>query len=129
MGVQETLGSGRVLVAIYAIFAISATARSMYQLIFEFEQAPFAYSLSFLAALVYVIATFLLASRKLRHLAIYAVWFELVGVLVVGLSSLIYPDLFNHPSVWSGFGVGYGFVPLALPIFGIFWLRGRNAHI
>ena len=50
--VENHLGAGRILIAIYGIFAISATARATYQLIFEFQQAPLAYSLSALAAIV-----------------------------------------------------------------------------
>jgi hypothetical protein len=126
--VQETLGSGRFLITVYAIFAVSASARSTYQLIYEFEQAPVAYSLSLFAAFVYLAATFLLASRKYRKYAGYVVWFELVGVVLVGFLSLLSPNLFNHPSVWSGFGIGYGFVPLVLPLFGLLWLRSLNAR-
>jgi hypothetical protein len=37
------------------------------------------------------------------------------------------PELFGHPSVWSGFGVGYGFIPLVLPVLGLIWLRRQNA--
>ena len=32
------------------------------------------------------------------------------------------PDLFAHPTVWSWFGLGYLFVPLVLPFFGLWWL-------
>lgn len=124
---QETLGPGRILIAVYAVFALSASARSAYQIFFEFQQAPIAYSLSLLAALVYIIATFSLASPRLRKYANFAVWFELFGVLVVGTLSVLLPELFNHPSVWSGYGIGYGFVPLVLPVLGIFWLRKINA--
>lgn len=125
--VENQLGPGRILIAIYGIFAISATARATYQLIFEFEQAPIAYTLSAVAAIVYLIATVLLARPKLRRHARYAIYFELLGVLLVGSLSLTVPALFNHPSVWSGFGIGYGFVPLVLPVIGIFWLRKVNA--
>lgn len=125
--VENQLGAGRILIAIYGIFAISATARAVYQLIFEFQQAPLAYSLSALAAIVYLLATVFLASAKLRRLAKYAVYFELAGVVVVGILSITLPNLFNHPSVWSGFGIGYGFVPLVLPLIGIYWLRKVNA--
>lgn len=124
---QETLGPGRILIAVYAVFALSASARSLYQLIFEFQQAPLAYSLSLVAALVYIVATIFLAASRLRKYARIAVWFELFGVLIVGTFSVLLPQLFNHPSVWSGFGIGYGFVPLVLPIIGIFWLRKINA--
>jgi hypothetical protein len=125
--VEKELGPGRILIAVYGIFAISATARALYQLIFEFEQAPIAYSLSAVAAFVYVVATVLMAKPKLRKYAIYAIGFELLGVIAVGLLSAVLPDLFNHPSVWSGFGIGYGFIPLLLPILGIYWLRRVSA--
>jgi len=33
----------------------------------------------------------------------------------------------GHPAgrrgVWTGFGSGYGFVPLVLPLVGLWWLR------
>lgn len=124
---QETLGPGRILIAVYAVFALSASARSVYQLLFEFELAPIAYSLSLLAAVVYIIATVFLSVSRVRKYAKFAVWFELLGVVIVGTLSIVLPELFNHPSVWSGFGIGYGFVPLVLPILGIFWLRKISA--
>ncbi len=123
----KQLGAGRLLIAVYGIFAISASARASYQLIIEFSQAPVAYLLSLLAALVYVLATVLLANQSLRKYAKIAIWFELIGVVVVGFLSLAVPELFAHPSVWSGFGIGYGFVPLALPVVGLIWLRKANA--
>lgn len=123
----KQLGAGRLLIAIYGIFAISASARASYQLLVEFSQAPVAYLLSLLAALVYVLATVLLANQSLRKYAKIAIWFELIGVVVVGFLSLAVPELFAHPSVWSGFGIGYGFVPLALPVVGLIWLRKANA--
>lgn len=124
---QQTLGPGRFIIAIYAVFALSASARSVYQLVFEFQQAPFAYLLSLLAALVYIVATLFLAKQSFRKYAKFAIWFELFGVVVVGTLSLLLPELFNHPSVWSGFGIGYGFIPLLLPIVGLLWLRKLNA--
>jgi hypothetical protein len=124
--VAKKLGAGRLLIAIYGVFAISASARASYQLIFKFDQAPFAYSLSLVAALVYLLATVLLANQGLRNYAPIAIWFELVGVLVVGFLSLALPQLFAHPTVWSGFGIGYGFVPLILPVLGLLWLRRAN---
>jgi len=59
------------------------------------------------------------------RIAWLAVGFELAGVLVVGLLSFLVPQLFSPPSVWSGFGVGYGYVPLVLPFLGLIWL-GKN---
>lgn len=119
------LGIGRLLIAVYGIFAISATARASYQLLTEFEQAPIAYSLSAVSALVYILATFALA-KEAKTLALWSVLFELAGVLIVGSLSLTVPALFAHPSVWSEFGAGYGYIPLALPILGLIWLYRRR---
>lgn len=125
----QSLGIGRLLIAVYAIFALSATARASYQLIREFEQAPLAYSLSAISAAVYVLATVSLTKQqpKWQRIASVTIWFELLGVLLVGALSLMLPDLFAHPSVWSGFGAGYAFIPLLLPILGLLWLRKHNA--
>jgi hypothetical protein len=41
----------------------------------------------------------------------------------VGLLSLLIPADFPSASVWSGFGSGYGFIPLILPFVGLWWLR------
>jgi len=117
------VGIGRVIIAVYAVFAISATARASYQLIREFDQAPVAYSLSAIAAIVYLLATVALAKPMLKSLAYATVTFELIGVLTVGTLSITNPELFGHPSVWSNFGQGYGFIPLVLPILGLLWLR------
>jgi len=127
--VKSELGVGRLLIAIYAIFAISATARATYQLIREFDQAPLAYSLSAISAVVYLLATYSLSRSETRwqRIAVYTIWFELVGVIAVGSLSLALPQYFAHPSVWSNFGAGYAFIPLLLPILGLIWLRKRNA--
>ncbi|MEY4554290.1 MAG: hypothetical protein RL197_717 [Actinomycetota bacterium] len=120
-------GPGRLLIAVYGIFALAASARSSYQLFTKFEDAPLAYSLSALSALVYIFATVALA-KNLTALATYSLVFELGGVLVVGTLSLLAPGSFQHASVWSLYGIGYAFVPLVLPIWGLWWLRkSKNA--
>lgn len=124
---KPQLGVGRLLIAVYGVFAISATARASFQLITKFEEAPLAYSLSALSAIVYVVATVAMAKDSLRKIASWAIWFELAGVLAVGALSFSAPELFAHPSVWSGFGVGYGFIPLVLPVLGLLWLRRQRA--
>ncbi len=126
---KQSLGVGRLLIAIYAIFAISATARASYQLIREFDQAPMAYSLSAISAAVYLLATYSLTKQepKWQRIAFFTIWFELVGVIAVGALSWALPALFAHPSVWSNFGAGYAFIPLLLPILGLLWLRKQHA--
>lgn len=123
---KKNLGIGRVLIAVYAVFAVSASARALYQLLREFDQAPLAYSLSALAALIYILATVALAKPNLHRLALVTIAFELIGVLAVGVLSYTHPELFAHSSVWSKFGQGYGYVPLVLPILGLLWLRKQS---
>ena len=122
-------GIGRLLIAVYGVFAISATARASFQLLTKFDEAQVAYSLSALSAFVYILATIALArsGERWNKLAWLAIGFELAGVLLVGAASILLPELFAHPSVWSGFGIGYGLVPLFLPILGLIWLRRTNA--
>src|SRR5699024_9825734 len=129
---RPAYGPGRVLIFIYGIFALSATARASVQLIRDAAEAPLAYSLSALSAVVYIVATIAIAhnGRRMRRLAWVTVTFELVGVLTVGVLSLTHPELFAHPSVWSGFGVGYGYVPAVLPVLGLVWMwRSSPARI
>ncbi len=118
-------GLGRVLITVYIVLAIAATFRSIYQIITKFDEAPLAYSLSAVAGLVYIVATVALIKRVgvWRTIAWCALLFELCGVLIVGSLSLIAPQLFAHPSVWSHFGSGYLFIPLVLPVLGLIWLR------
>ena len=118
----QSRGVGTVVIAIYGVFALSASVRASYQLLRKYEEAPLAYWLSLLAAVVYIVATFALAKRK-YDLANKTLMFELAGVLIIGTLSLTVPSLFDHPSVWSYDGMGYGFIPLLLPIFGLWWVR------
>jgi hypothetical protein len=114
-----------VLVAVYALFALSATARAAVQIATKFSHAPVAYLLSALAAVVYIVATVTLAngSRTARRIAVLSCSVELIGVLAVGTWSLADPATFPDATVWSGYGSGYGYVPLVLPVFGLLWLR------
>lgn len=117
-------GAGRVLVAVYGVFALAATARSLVQLATKADEAPVAYALSALAGIVYIAATLGLAEvgPEPRRLAWGAVGFELVGVLTVGTLTVLDPELFPDQTVWSSFGAGYGWLPLVLPFVGIAWL-------
>jgi hypothetical protein len=124
----RAVGVGRLLIAVYGILALGASARSFVQIVERFEEAPLAYSLSALSAVVYIIATIALIVPGYRwYLVAWAtICFELIGVLVVGTLSLTHPELFAHASVWSLFGAGYLFVPLVLPVLGLVWLYVRR---
>ncbi len=119
---ETSHGFGRVLVAVYAVFALAASARSIVQLLTKAKDAPFAYSLSAVAGLIYIGATLALA-RSWRKLALIAISIELFGVVATGLLSVLDGSLFPDQTVWSGFGEGYVFVPLVLPLVGLWWLR------
>ncbi|HWV76717.1 MAG TPA: hypothetical protein VN027_05330 [Isoptericola sp.] len=126
-------GFGRLLVTVYGILAFAAIGRSSYELATKFSEAPVAYSLSTLSAVVYVLATVALAKGgpRWRVVAWVTVGFEAVGVLAVGAASVASPDVFGETTVWSGFGQGYGYVPLVLPFVGLWWLwrtRPRPEH-
>lgn len=117
-------GFGRVLVFVYGIFALAATARSAVQLATKASDAPLAYSLSAFAGVVYCVATWALATNR-RRLARTAVLVELVGVIGVGTWSVLAPGDFPDQTVWSDFGQGYGYVPAVLPFVGLWWLSRR----
>ena len=123
-------GPGRLLVAVYALFALAASARAGVQIATKFGHAPVAYLLSAFAAVVYIIATVTLAngSATARRIAIVSCSVELIGVLAVGTWSLTDRATFPDATVWSGYGSGYGFVPLVLPVFGLLWLRYWSAR-
>jgi hypothetical protein len=131
---NKSTGVGRVLVAVYAILAIAATGRSVFQIIDRFDEAPIAFSLSALAAVVYIVATVALALGW-RRVALLTICFELAGVLVIGTMSVVAPALLGLDSldpfgrqatVWSAYGAGYLLVPLVLPVLGLLWLRRRR---
>lgn len=118
-------GPGRLIIAVYTLFAVAASARAGWQIATDFDTAPTAYVLSAVAGLVYLVAAVGIARRD--HTSHMVAWtscsIELVGVLGVGTFSLIRPDLFPEATVWSHFGSGYLFVPVVLPILGLAWLR------
>lgn len=126
-------GPGRVILALYLVFVIGTVSRSAAQILTRFEQAPLAYSLSAVAAAVYVVAlvSLSLPGRTAWWVSVVALSIELAGVLVVGTWSLLAPEMFPDSTVWSGYGIGYLLVPLVLPAAGLWWLlsaRGARAQ-
>jgi hypothetical protein len=135
-GSRRMSGAGRVLVVVYGILALAATGRSVFQILDRFGDAPIAFSLSALSALVYIVATIALIARQgiWYRIAWVTIGFEFVGVVVIGSLTLFWPealglhsvDPFGQDStVWSVYGAGYLFVPLVLPVLGMLWLS-RN---
>ena len=91
---KRNQGLGRILVMVYAVFALSSFARSLYQLATGFSVAPLAYLLSAFAAAVYIVATLSLArsGRTAWYVSLVAVLVELVGV--------VDPRRINAMEVW-----------------------------
>ncbi|MEU5219761.1 hypothetical protein AB0G79_26730 [Streptomyces sp. NPDC020807] len=118
-------GPGMLLVWLYGVMSVGAVSRSIYQIATEFDRAPLAYSLSAVAAAVYVFITYTLVrgGEKARRAALFCCAAELAGVLVVGTWTLVEPSAFPDATVWSDFGYGYVFIPVLLPLTGIWWLR------
>lgn len=126
---------GRVLVAVYAVLAIAATGRSVFQIVDRFDEAPIAFTLSAVAGVVYIVATLALALGWNR-VALVTICFELAGVLLIGTISVLAPGVLGldgvdpfgrEATVWSAYGAGYLLVPLVLPVLGLLWLRRRTA--
>jgi hypothetical protein len=115
-------GPPRLLGGVYVLFAIAAGARSAYQVATRFGDAPLAYTLSALAAAIYVVAALAIRMDR-RSLLAGAASVELAGVLAVGALTVADPDAFPDETVWSHFGQGYGFLPVVLPVAALAWLR------
>jgi hypothetical protein len=123
---SRTSGVRTLLVSVYVILTLAALGRSGYQIATKFDDAPVAYALSAVAAIVYLIATIAIIRAHTTggaRLATIALVFEAVGVVSVGLLSVIDPALFPADTVWSQFGQGYLLIPLVLPFVGLWWLR------
>lgn len=121
-------GAGSLIFGLYAVMALAATGRSTVQIVEYFSRAPVAYVLSALAAAIYLVAVVALARGGWTALRVATVScaVELAGVLGVGTWSYVEPSAFPDRTVWSHFGSGYGYLPLVLPVLGLWWLR-RNA--
>jgi uncharacterized membrane protein YgdD (TMEM256/DUF423 family) len=116
------------LTVLYALFAVAAGTRALYQIAVKWDEAPLAYALSAVAALVYLVACVGLQRRSPAawRMTLGVCIFELIGVLLVGALTMLEPALFPRATVWSHFGQGYGFVPLVLPILGLMWLLRQD---
>ncbi|MFB4197795.1 hypothetical protein [Streptomyces carpaticus] len=123
-------GPGRLLVMLYGVFTVGAASRSLYQLSTRFDEAPLAYTLSAVAALVYAFITVALVrgGEGARRIALGCCAAELAGVLAVGTWTLVDPSAFPDATVWSDYGRGYLFLPLVLPVTGLLWLRRSRRH-
>jgi len=121
-------GPHKVLLTFYALFTLAAGARAAVQLLTQYDDAPVAYWLSAAAAVTYALGWIAIRRASVGHTGFASVmlWVELAGVLTVGTLSLVQRHWFPDASVWSDYGIGYGFVPAVLPIAGLVWLRRQK---
>ncbi|WP_236683574.1 hypothetical protein [Demequina aurantiaca] len=103
------------LVALYAILGLAAAGRSVVQITTKFSEAPLAYSISFLSAVLYTVIAFAIWRGRYK-LALWGTAVELTGVIVVGTLGYVESSWWPDETVWTGFGSAYGWVPLVLPI-------------
>ena len=121
-------GAWVLVVTVYLVLTVAALGRSGFQIATKFTEAPLAYALSAFSAIVYLVATVALirGGRAWNNVGWVTLTIELVGVLAVGAVSLNEPGLFPDDTVWSAFGRGYLFIPLVLPLVGMFYLYTRS---
>lgn len=121
-------GPHKVLLAFYALFTLAAGARAIVQLATQYHDAPVAYWLSLAAAVTYALGWYAIreASAGNTGFASVMLWVELAGVVTVGTLSIVVDQWFPDASVWSDYGIGYGFVPAVLPVAGLLWLHRQK---
>jgi hypothetical protein len=114
------------LTAVYALWAVAALSRALYQYLVRQPETLAPTHISAFVGALYVVILVGLHRRSPRAwyttLALLVV--ELGGVLVVGAIDIIWRP-FAYATVWSGFGAGYLYIPLALPIVGLWWMLRR----
>jgi hypothetical protein len=121
-----------VLGVAYTVLAVAALARSGYQAFTgagSSGRTGVAVALSGAAGLVYLVAAVGLRRGTARSLRISRCCcaIELVGVIAVSLVEIRIGG-FGRAAVWSGFGVGYGYAPLLLPLLGLWATRPVACH-
>lgn len=118
-------GPGLLLVWLYGVMSVGAVSRSVYEILTDFGSAPLAHVLSAVAAGVYAFITYTLVrgGESARKAALVCCAAELAGVLIVGTWTVLEPSAFPDSTVWSGYGMGYLFIPVLLPVTGMLWLR------
>ncbi|HEX8157620.1 MAG TPA: hypothetical protein VF526_09575 [Solirubrobacteraceae bacterium] len=122
-------GPGGTLAVTYSILALAAGARSLTQITTHLHEAPLAYGLSAVAAAIYLLIAVALRapSSRWRQTVLVACAAELAGVLTVGCATVLRPSAFTDESVWSHFGEGYAYLPLALPVLTLVWLTRESS--
>jgi hypothetical protein len=112
------------LLAAYSILAFAAVGRSTYELIFKFNDAPVPYIFSTLAAVIYLVACWAIWRGDALGVRVgkIACTIELIGVLAIGTLTTVGDSAFDVGTVWSFYGLDYGWLPLVVPALALWWL-------
>jgi hypothetical protein len=112
---------------LYAFWALAALGRAIYQYVARQPHDALPTHLSALAGLLYLVIAGLLRcdTPQTRRWVRWLLLLELGSVLVVGSIDWVWRP-FAYTSVWSAFGAGYGFMPLLLPLAGLWWLARQR---
>lgn len=114
------------LMVVYSVLGLASAGRATVQIAEKFHEAPVAYTVSAVSAVLYIVIAFALW-RRWEKVALVGSAFELAGVLIVGTLGYVNSELWPDETVWTGYGSGYGWVPLVLPIAALFFLvKGRQ---
>ena len=116
-----------ILIVVYSILGLAAAGRASVQILEKFSEAPVAYTVSAISAAIYILVAVALW-RGWHTVALVGTSIELIGVLTVGTLGYVDSDLWPDETVWTGFGSGYGWVPVLLPVVALFFLlKGRRS--
>jgi hypothetical protein len=112
------------LLAAYSILAFAAVGRSTYELVFKFNDAPVPYIFSTLAAAIYLVACWAIWRGDALGVRVgkIACTIELIGVLTIGTLTTVGDSAFDVGTVWSFYGLDYGWLPLVVPALALWWL-------
>ena len=113
------------LIVAYAVLGLAALGRSSYQISTKFADAPLAYTVSGVSAVLYAVIAFALW-KGLRRLALIGSSIELAGVLIVGTLGYVESSWWPDETVWTGYGSAYGWVPIALPVLALWALLASS---